>query len=83
MSLPDKERLMRRKDPFSPAFGRVRAGEVFGVRIPEPRVTWAGMRLALLYLGAPMMAGLLAFDLVVYLIGALAFDACWAVWCLF
>ena len=68
---------------FSPAFGRVRATEVLGVRMAEPRITWAGLRLALLYLGAPMMAGLLAFDLAVFLFGWIAFDACWAVWCLF
>ena len=70
-------------ETLSPAFGRVRAGEVLGARLPESRITWAGMRLALLYLGAPMMAGLLAFDLLVFLIGWIAFDGCWAVWCLF
>lgn len=74
---------MRKLDPFSPAFGRARPSEVLGVRVAEPRVTWAGLRLALLYLGAPMMAGLLAFDLIVYLLGQLFFDACWAVWCVF
>ena len=74
---------MRRTDPFSPAFGPARAEKVMGVSLPEQRITWTGMRLALLYLGAPMMAGLLAFDLIVYLIGWLGFDACWAVWCLF
>ena len=74
---------MRKSDPFSPAFGRARPKEVFGARIAEPRVTWAGVRLALLYLGAPMMAGLIMFDILVYLIGWLAFDGCWAIWCLF
>lgn len=74
---------MSRNDPHSPAFGRVRADEVFGARLPEPRVTWVGVRLALLFCAAPIVAGLLALDLIVYLIGVLAFDACWAVWCLF
>ena len=69
-------------DAHSPAFGRARPARVYGSVIPAPRVTWTGLRLALLWLGLPMMAGLLIFDLIVYLIGRAAFGACWALWCL-
>lgn len=46
-------------------------------------MTWAGLALALFWLGLPMMSGLLAFDLAVWAIGRLAFDRCVAVWCAF
>lgn len=74
---------MRLSDPHSPAFGRHYAREVYGESIPEPRLTWAGLVIALCWLGLPMMLGLLAFDLAVWAIGLLAFDSCLAVWCVF
>ncbi|MEL6316437.1 MAG: hypothetical protein AAFR16_02235 [Pseudomonadota bacterium] len=62
---------------------RPRVETVLGRRVPEPRVTAAGVGLALLYLGAPALAAILALDLLVWAIGWAAFDVCLAVWCLF
>lgn len=56
---------------------------VLGHRLPPPRVTTQGLWLFFLYLGAPTLLLLLAFDVVVWAVAWLAFDACVAVWCLF
>lgn len=74
---------MRRKDPFSTAFGSARPKSVYGWKIAEPRITWTGLRLAAVWLGPPLLLAVLGLDVLVYLIGLVAFDACWAIWCLF
>lgn len=54
---------------------------VFGVAAPTPRPTALGLWLAFSRLVAPLLAGLLAFDVAVWALGWLLFDACVAVWC--
>lgn len=62
---------------------RNRVQTVMGQRIPVPRVTIEGRLLALLYLGAPLMAALLLFDVVVWALFKLTLGWCVAVWCVF
>lgn len=78
---------MRKETPWpttilSGPLRRPKPNAVYGARIAEPRVTWAGARLAALWFGAPLIAALLAFDLVIWGVGELFFGACWAIWCL-
>ena len=54
---------------------------VLGHRLPPPRVTTTGVWLFFLYLGAPTVFLLLLFDVLVWAVAYLAFDACVAVWC--
>ncbi|MEM9726810.1 MAG: hypothetical protein AAF909_15310 [Pseudomonadota bacterium] len=70
---------LRRRSAASRPFGPEReATPVYGCVAPEPRITWEAVRLAALYLGAPLIALL---DALAFLIGWAVFDACWAVWC--
>ncbi len=63
---------------------RRRAPEsVMGVRAAAPRPTPLALWLVLRHVAAPLLAGLVAFDVVVWAIGRYLFDACLAVWCWF
>ena len=56
---------------------------VYGYRAAPPRPTWAALRVLLLYVAAPMMTALVAFDIVVWWVARTFFDACAAIWCWF
>ena len=56
---------------------------VYGHDLPEPRITPTGHGLALLYVGAPLLAALMLFDVIVWAIGHSAFGVCVAIWCVF
>ncbi|MEO1293703.1 MAG: hypothetical protein AAFV62_12900 [Pseudomonadota bacterium] len=62
---------------------RVQNTRVYGHAISAPRLTWTGLALAGWYLALPTLALLLLFDVVVWTIGKVFFNACVAVWCLF
>ncbi|MCI4661149.1 MAG: hypothetical protein MRY63_04915 [Neomegalonema sp.] len=62
---------------------RRRIETVHGHQIPSPRLTAQGLKLALWYLALPTLGLLLLFDILVWIIGLLAFDRCVAVWCFF
>lgn len=59
------------------------AKPVMGVRAPAPRVTWAAVRLAVLYLGLPILAGLVALDVVIWLVAEAIWGVCVGLWCWF
>lgn len=53
-----------------------------GHAIAPPRLTRYGWLAMLWYLGAPVMALLLALDLVLYLLFTYGFGLCYGLWCL-
>ena len=59
------------------------AKQVMGVRAPAPRVTGAAIRLAVLRLGLPLLGGLVAVDVVIWLVADAIWDICIGVWCWF
>lgn len=56
---------------------------VYGAVALEPKPTWLGVWLMFRYFAAPLLAALLAFDVLVWAIGRWAFDVCAAIWCVF
>lgn len=55
---------------------------VYGVSAPTARMTPLGVWLAVSRFGAPLIAALLLFDIVVWAIGRYVFGVCAAIWCL-
>lgn len=62
---------------------RTRPASVYGVVAPTARPTPLGVWLAFSRFGAPLIAALLLFDVVVWAIGRYTFGVCAAIWCLF
>ena len=60
---------------------RRKPAKVMGVDAPAPRPTWAAVRLVLAYVGVPVLAALLAFDVAVWLVFDLVWDVCVGLWC--
>ena len=56
---------------------------VLGVTASAPRPTPAALRLALIYLGLPLVGSLLVLDLVVWAVALAIWDICIGVWCWF
>ncbi|MEO0399080.1 MAG: hypothetical protein AAF224_06600 [Pseudomonadota bacterium] len=55
---------------------------VKGFSLPAPHLTRGGVWLMLRYLAAPLLAALLAFDVLMYFVFRYAFDSCYGVLCL-
>ncbi len=58
-------------------------GGVAGRVIPSPRPTAWGVLCVLLYVGAPLVGLLLAFDAALYLVFTRVLGRCYGVFCLF
>ena len=56
---------------------------VLGVHAPAPRVTLRALWLVTMYLALPLMAGLLAFDILVWWLADTIWGVCIALWCVF
>ena len=58
-----------------------RSEPILGVIAPAPRPTSAALRLALLYVGLPLVGTLLIVDIAVWAIALAIWDTCIGVWC--
>lgn len=58
-----------------------RAETVYGVSAGAPRVTAAALRIALVRVAAPLVGGLVLFDLAVWWIVREMTGGCFALWC--
>ena len=54
-----------------------------GHRLASPRLTAAGFAMMLKYFAAPLMAAMIALDLVLYVFFRYGFGICYGVWCWF
>ena len=54
---------------------------VYGQHAEAPRVTKAALRIAFLKVAAPLIAGLLLFDFIVWWLVRETTGACFALWC--
>lgn len=52
-----------------------------GHRLPRPRLTRDGFVMMLAYFAAPIMAVLLAVDVILYFVLKAAFGWCYGLWC--
>ena len=60
-----------------------RVQKVMGIHAPAPRVTGAAIWLAVRYIGLPLLALLILFDVVVWFVFQQVWGVCVGVWCWF
>lgn len=72
----------RHAHALSPALRPGQPTRVYGRAIPEPRLTFHGLWVALTWVGPPLVLALLVLDLLVSAVAQAAFGACVALWCL-
>ena len=56
---------------------------VMGISVPAPRITGRAVRLVALQLALPLIAALIAFDILVWLIADAIWGICIGLWCWF
>ena len=54
---------------------------IMGHSLPRPRLTRDGFVMMLVYVCAPIMAALIAVDVVLYFVLKAAFGWCYGLWC--
>ncbi|MEM7465019.1 MAG: hypothetical protein AAF362_20305 [Pseudomonadota bacterium] len=57
------------------------ADPVYGISALAPRITSKAIWLALRYVGLPLLAGLVLFDILVWWIASAIWDVCIGLWC--
>jgi len=54
---------------------------VYGITARAPRITGKAIWLALRYVGLPLLAGLILFDVLIWLIFEAVWNVCIGLWC--